>query len=195
MGFNSDQPRDSRGRWAGDTSHWFKQDYRDPHVYHGTTVAHLEGIKKEGISAFLRTYFATDPKIAMQYAFRSNIHHSERGRGKGGVLLRVLKEHVDPELAQSRSRVVPDFVTGPDVISPDKIEMRQQGKWVKLSDVSSPSSEVHDPATIQYLAARPEAGAGITTAARAAEVLKGTPEKTVMLGDQAYSLQSDKWKK
>ncbi len=112
--------------------HWFDRRPEDEYVYHGTDTSHLEGIKKEGLQAFLRNYFATDPKVAMQYGYRPNLHHSSEQSKRPGVLLRVPKSVVDLEAYQKGQRKFDDFWTGPSEIGPEHIEMRHQGAWNKL---------------------------------------------------------------
>jgi hypothetical protein len=113
--------------------HWFDPKADDDYVYHGAQTKHLDHIKKHGITAFLRTYFATDPKVSMQYGYRPSLHHPSDSKKLHGVLLRVHKKHVDPEEYKRHSRSREDFWTGGD-ISPDKIEIHKGGgKWKPLS--------------------------------------------------------------
>jgi hypothetical protein len=115
-----------------DEAHWFDRSNDDNYVYHGTHRKNLEGIKREGITGFLHTWFASDPKISMHYAYRPNIHHPSDAKKLPGVLLRVHKKHVNPEAYGRRARS--DFWAGQD-ISPDKIEVHQGGgKWKPLKD-------------------------------------------------------------
>jgi hypothetical protein len=137
-----DEPRDDKGKWTSGSggAHWFTRRPDDPYVYHGTTLDRLAGIKKEGLQSFLGSYFGTDPKVAMRYGYRPGIHHSGPGK-MPGVLLRALKEHVDPELAKQESSYGPavraarmrDFWRGD--VAPDKIEARRGGKWQRLVDL------------------------------------------------------------
>ncbi len=121
---------------VGQQKHWFEARPDDPYVYHGTDKEHLSGIKEGGLQAFLHVYHATDPKVAMNYAYRPNLHHPAEGRTRPGVLLRVKKDDADPKGFYKRTGpygVRQDFWTGPDV-APEKIQMREQGKWKNLKD-------------------------------------------------------------
>lgn len=126
--------------------HWFDPRKTDEYVYHGTDMEHIEGIKREGLQAFRRNYFATDPKIAMRYGYRPNIHHTTAGASpehpsgvgkRPGVLLRVHKSVVDSEGYQNERRAPwhprEDFWTGPGDIKPEHIEMRHKGQWKKIT--------------------------------------------------------------
>ena len=148
---SEDEPRDEKGRWT--TGHWFTARADDPYVYHGTTTDRLPGIKQDGLQSFLRNYFATDPKIAMQYGYRSNLHHAgspdqpkdKDGRSKRpGALLRVHKQHVDPEQYARHSHTREDFWSGPSDISPDKIDLRYHGKWKALTSVDLQKADINE---------------------------------------------------
>jgi GNAT superfamily N-acetyltransferase len=123
-----DELRDPKGQWTSGGGHWFSAKENDEYVYHGTTVSNLESIKETGLTRFLRVYFASNPKVAMQYAFRGHLTPNNR---QEGALLRVRKEDVDKESFKRRARQ--DFWTGND-IPPEKIEIRSKGKWIPLSE-------------------------------------------------------------
>lgn len=115
-----------------DEAHWFAPRVDDNYVYHGTHTHKLESIKKEGITGFLHTWFATDPKVSMHYAYRPSLHHPSDSKKLPGALLRVHKKHVNPEAYARNSRKREDFWAGSD-ISPDKIQIHTGGgKWKPL---------------------------------------------------------------
>jgi RNA:NAD 2'-phosphotransferase (TPT1/KptA family) len=113
-------------------AHWFDATRDDNYVYHGTQKKNIEGIKREGITGFRRTYFSSDPKVSMRYGYRPNLHHPSDAKKLSGVLLRVHKKHVDPEGYRRGMRS--DFWTGQD-IPPEHVEVHQGGgKWKPLRD-------------------------------------------------------------
>ena len=159
--FDPSEPRDPHGRWTG--AHWFSRDPNDEYVYHGTDTEHLPGIKQEGLQAFLRNYFATDPKVAMQYGYRANLHHPSESRKRPGVLLRVHKQHVDPEAWKRHAGGREDFWTGPSDISVDKIEVRHGGAWKKLHEMDGVSEGFDDGFDDKYNPEQPRDPAGVST--------------------------------